>query len=92
MRDEHRNREYIFVEVSEERSAQDAQWGGEPHDDGHAPLEWMGFVERQAMGARMALADKPEEDHYGTVRKRLIKIAALAIAGIESIDRCVDAE
>lgn len=95
MKAEHMNREHLFVEISEERSAQDAQWGGEPHDDGHAPTEWFGFIENQIARAKQALTEQSQDnedpDTYRITRVRLMRIAALAVAGIESIDRCVDA-
>lgn len=65
-----------YAEVQAERARQDEQWGGPSHDDQHDPVDWDGFIEYQAYWGR-------EQDP----RRRFVKIAALAIAAIESIDR-----
>lgn len=80
-----KDREGVFDEIHNERNEQDAQWGGESHDDGHTPFDWLNFIEHQIVRAREGSVE------YAIVRHRLVKIAALAVAGIESIDRCVDA-
>ena len=65
-----------IADVLAERARQDAQWGGPSHDDQHDPVDWSHFIEEQAYWGR-------EQDP----RRRFIKIAALAVAAIESIDR-----
>jgi hypothetical protein len=65
-----------YQEVEEERRRQDQQWGGPEHDDQHAAHRWLQFIHRQVVKQRGSPA-----------RGFLVKIAALAIAGIESIDR-----
>jgi hypothetical protein len=66
----------VIADVLAERQRQDAQWGGPEHDDTHHPTEWLGFVNKQI------------HTNVGVdVRDRLVKVAALALAGIESIDR-----
>lgn len=93
----------IVNEVLDERKKQDKRWGGAEHDDQHRPAAWFGFIDDQMAKsdrdtARYAAAHgliDPEtipsvEDWKrgrNFVRARLVKIAALAIAGIESIDR-----
>lgn len=67
----------IVAEIHAERDRQDAQWGGVEHDDCHSSSDWMDFIDHQL--------DRWHEE--GEARVRLIRIAALAIAGIESIDR-----
>lgn len=67
-------------DVIEERQRQDKQWGGPEHDDAHDIWNWCVYIEKQVK--------RIEEDGYnGKERERFVKIAALAIAAIESIDR-----
>lgn len=88
MKTDHQNRERIYIEISTERTSQHTQWGGESHDDGHPPDDWLVFIEHQIKRARDG--NGHGTDTYESVRARLVKIAALAVAGIESIDRTLD--
>lgn len=77
--------ERVVLDVMAERDRQDAQWGGPVHDDTHNVFDWTRYIEQQIA----KLGDLPEgqlptpED----ARFRLVKIAALAFAAIESHDR-----
>jgi hypothetical protein len=71
----------VLAEVASERVRQDAQWGGAAHDDHHSSFEWEDFrrkFERQVFFSR--------NDPIAQ-REALLKIAALAVAQIESLDR-----
>lgn len=70
----------IIQEIQNERQSQDNQWGGPNHDDTHSGEDWLRFIDHQGAKARLS-------EEGGQIRHRLIKIAALAIAGIESLDR-----
>ena len=72
----------IYVEIEAERRMQDARWGGPEHDDEHTPLEWANFVERKLTAIRLAHI-YPHE----ITRETWVKIAALAVAALESHDR-----
>lgn len=81
--------EGIVLDIFAERDRQDAQWGGPDHDDSHQAREWLGYVEHQLDAARNEALDDDyvnlvDPEHY---RQRLVKIAALAVAAIESLDR-----
>lgn len=82
--------ENIFEEIKQERARQDEQWGGAEHDDGHDLHDWSTYILHQ-LGHRTRAHSTPKEllAHVGKAeaRERLIKIAALAVAAIESIDR-----
>jgi hypothetical protein len=65
-------------DVLAERERQDAQWGGQDHDDQQSNRDWTHYMGKQAA----KIAPDPER-----ARERYIKIAALAVAAIESIDR-----
>lgn len=73
-------RDLLFGEISRERTAQDEQWGGAIHDDSHEPWEWCNCIAKQNRLAR----DADEVEEY---ESRLVKVAALAIAAIESSRR-----
>lgn len=58
-----------------ERKAQDEQWGGRAHDEGHTVAEWLSFIAKQLQAAD---AEAP------LVYQRFVKIAALCLAAVES--------
>lgn len=60
-----------------ERIRQDMEWGGPHRDDEHTILDWCKHVQKQINRASV----------NNDARKRLIKIAALAVAALESMDR-----
>lgn len=70
--------EKIIEEIRAERAAQDAQWGGPEHDDEHSPDDFMGFITRQVVKGAGDGSD---------VRERFVKIASLAVAALEMLDR-----
>lgn len=74
------NVDEIFALISRERAIQDEEWGGAEHDDSHERLDWINFIEKQCRIIRMG--ERPYQlDDY---ESRLVKIAAIAIAAIES--------
>ena len=79
----------IFDEITKERKHQDIQWGGPKHDDQHLPRDFFKFIRWQSYKFDRAAENDPDNHSWILYRgrARLIKIAALAIAGIESIDR-----
>lgn len=66
----------VYMNIRAERARQDEQWGGPEHDDEHTPWDWSNLIEQQAFWGR-------EQDPWC----RFVKIAALAVAAIESIER-----
>lgn len=80
--------------VCDERLRQNRQWGGPDHDDRHEPDDWLKFIEHQVTKAKAEVGksatDGGDGDPSFEVRDRLVKIAALACAGIDSIDRKED--
>jgi len=63
--------------IRQERNRQDVQWGGKRHDDTHTVYEWIRFIEHQLDGCANAV-DAAEYE------SRMVKVAALAVAAIES--------
>lgn len=77
--------EKIFKDIEAERRNQDVQWGGPEHDDELALRDWTFHIMKQL--GRLANAT-----NLKGMRARLVKIAALAVAAIESIDRSLTEE
>ena len=75
------NRECIFSEIDKERENQDKKWGGNAHDDEHEPFDFSAFIHKHNSRIQVTNTD------YDISRKHLLRVAALAVAGIESIDR-----
>lgn len=73
-------RQKLYAAIELERQRQDAEWGGPAHDDEHSIQEWVGFIDRQS-DAIYRTRDA------GEARSRLVKVAALAVAAIESSER-----
>ena len=72
----------VFDEVAAERERQDEKWGP-VHDDTHTTKAFLDFIHDKKTETTLAWFHQRDPD----VRKRLIQIAALAIAAVESIDR-----
>lgn len=71
----------VMLEICDERTRQDAKWGGPEHDAQHSPLTWAALVTRHAMRAADGSGTLP------TFRKQMVRAAALALAAIEACDR-----
>jgi hypothetical protein len=67
----------IYQQISDERRRQDQQWGGACHDDKHNTLEWVLYIDYQTEKLELASYDLEGDE-------RLVKIAALAVAALES--------
>lgn len=70
----------IFREILAERREQDVRWGGPSHDDTHLPFEWCQYIDKFRRYAR-------DSDSASEYEHRLIQIAALAVAAVESSRR-----
>lgn len=73
-------RDLLFGEISRERALQDEEWGGAEHDDEHEPLNWARFIRKQCR----IMENPPESGIVGGYESRMIKVAALALAAVES--------
>jgi hypothetical protein len=74
----------LWQDIQDERDRQDAQWGGPKHDDQHTASQWASF-RGKFENRQLRLTDDPRKQ-----REELVKIAALTIAQIESLDRNLD--
>lgn len=77
--------ELVFDDIAEERAYQLAKWGGQEHDDSHSIRDWITYLL-----AYLGRAGSRETDwgrNIPKVRELFIKVAALAVAAVEAIDR-----
>lgn len=75
----------VYDDIKAERQRQDEKWGGPEHDDLHHEGDWVEFILEHAnkalVGPGVHLAS------LAGYRRRLVEVAALAVAAIESLDR-----
>ena len=74
-------------EIVAERERQDVKWGGPEHDDGHRLSEWNAIIDSYNRDGENAL----DEADPMAWRCRMLQVAALAVAALESFDRKADA-
>jgi hypothetical protein len=73
----------LHPDVAEERKRQNNQWGGPYHDDAHDWYDWSDYI-----GKQLSRLIKATNKSQATERRqRFVKIAALAVAALESMDR-----
>lgn len=75
----HKATNRVLDNIMRERDHQDAKWGGPEHDDEHSEEDWQEFIDD-----RIDSGVFPMRKPY---RQRMVEVAALAIAAIESFDR-----
>jgi hypothetical protein len=88
----------IYAEIKSERLREDEEWGGSRHDDVHEPEKWCSFLRHQIRLADRAACSLATDEITGgeeqtlidSYRVRLIKIAAVALAATESLDRIME--
>lgn len=73
----------VLADVMLERQSQDQRWGDQ-HDDEHNEREWLAIIWSYL---RHAEHQPPDRTLYTRYRENLIKVAALCVAAVESIDR-----
>jgi len=73
----------VMGDVLLERNRQDIKWGGPNHDDQHSTADFCFLIQDYAGWARVMAG----MDNYEKTRNRLIQVAALACAAVESLDR-----
>jgi hypothetical protein len=72
-------RKDIYSEIDLERCYQEEKWGNS-NDDTLDMAQFAGFINEYATGCTDRTWKTP-------VRKRMVKVAALAVAAIETLDR-----
>jgi hypothetical protein len=74
------SREGVLKEVSTERDYQDTQWG-RGLDDRWVEKDWQDFIDNYSKA--LGRAEKYKDDF----RTRMVKVAAIAVAAVEAMDR-----
>lgn len=79
----------VYIDIAAERIAQDHQWGGPDHDDRHTVGDWRRFRAKFEDRATEAAfwGDADSDPNIPAARDALVKIAALAVAEIQWLDR-----
>ncbi len=78
----------VVADVMDERQRQVVEWGGPSTDDGRDVSQWVSFMLHQLSRTLDVPAHTESvEDYLLRTRERFIKVAALAMAAIESADR-----
>lgn len=72
-----------LTDIAAERGRQDRKWGGPKHDDQKSPNDFVQHIEDYAGWARV-MAGMGSFEKY---RRRMIQVAALAVAAVEAADR-----
>jgi hypothetical protein len=79
---------HVLDRIASERKAQDAKWGGPSHDDDHAADEWVGFIQDYLDEADSLIGNlhglRNPDDAFC---RRMVQIAALAVACVQRFDR-----
>jgi hypothetical protein len=77
-----------YTAIRHERARQDKRFGGPQHDDGLTPEDFLDIV-RAYCGKASDAARALGERYHGRVglRHRLVQVAAVAVAAVESLDR-----
>ena len=76
----------IWHEIQAERERQREEWGGDYHDDQHGPMEWVAILTKHA-GSAMPGKLAHRVASIQRFRTQMVKVAAIAVAAVESIDR-----
>lgn len=76
-------RDKIFKQIEAERKHQDSKWGAE-FDDRNTPYNWAAYI---AQYSTRNLIGDPRVASEVLFRADMVKVAALAVAAIESINR-----
>ncbi len=82
----------LMFEIVQERIRQDKEWGGASHDDRHHDFrDWVLFIRKQLDNIQMLPGTKAQMDeamrephNFEAFQSRMIKVAALAIAAVQS--------
>jgi len=76
----------VLVDIDFEREKQDIKFGGVNHDDQHSTMDFIDFMK---IKTGESLVAEINDDHK-EARRRMIQVAALAVACVERMDRAQD--
>lgn len=77
----------ILEEIKNEREYQDQKWGHELDDKENTPWMWASYIGQYATKWMAGTFIPLKQDVTASFRTCMVKVAALAVAAIQSIDR-----
>lgn len=78
----------VLVDIEKERAYQNKRWGPDFDDKHNTPFHWGIYIANYATRWPWLIEDPAEfRKVLLEFRKRMVQVAALAIAAIESVDR-----
>jgi len=80
-------RSAIFAEVEAERARQDVRWGTDVDDARNTPNDWVAYIAHHSTRWFKGGFTPYQPQVVDTFRAQMVKVAALAVAAIESLDR-----
>ena len=77
----------IYDEIKTERDYQDGKWGHKADDELNTPWMWAAYIAKYSTNWMRGTFLPLGKDASDGFRTAMIKVAALAVAAIESLDR-----
>lgn len=77
----------ILEEVAEQRAHQRDKYGNDVDDVNNMPGDWATYIGRYAFGWKPAGFPPYSEETLRVFRDNMVKVAALAVAAVESYER-----
>lgn len=78
------SKENVLAEIGRERIYQDKKWGTDADDKYNGPMQWTGYITYYATSWFAGGYPPYNKEAFRTA---MVKVAALAVAAIEQIDR-----
>lgn len=80
-------RDPIFEEIDKERRYQQERWGNGADDAKNTPWHFVAYIAKYAGGWQAGTWAPLQTDVVTAFRTAMVKVAAIAVAAIESVDR-----
>jgi hypothetical protein len=80
-------REEIYTAIEQERAYQTERWGTHVDDAVNKPNDWVGYISHYSTKWFDGSFSPYNSATVNAFRQSMIKVAALAVAAIESLDR-----
>lgn len=77
----------VYDEIKAERDYQDGRWGHRADDELNRPNDWSSYIAHHSTRWFSGGFPPYSASTVDSFRKQMIKVAALAVAAVESIDR-----
>lgn len=84
---EYMERQDILKEICVEREYQEKRWGNIADDTKNEPNDWAAYIAHHATRWFNGGFSPYDKQTVGQFRKQMVKVATLAVAAIESLDR-----